>query len=418
MVAHVITSYAQFTEWAINMRESDEGGASSYLRFLAVHSPATTYKALFDASRSSALLDALPTGAQLSPTDQAAMKTIFKAVAEVAIKVELMQKRFNLERIGEDTGQPGGGQFEASTLDHMWDLFERVPPRELADSDFLEQITRLPNTAAASGVTGSNRVGLGYDPTKMADVEGPAPGTGPGPGAYTDAGDQMQGMNVFDTTLLHELGHVSDREHGWTRDGGPFDTNPDLGAWQNHGTDTDDLVELWCADATLNLSATVSAAEMPDVKEAYRYALDNHLTNVQAAFQALCTAGGGPAWGTAGDTWQPLSAKVSGHAVTRIVGLAQNKTQQPWQTPPPAAGGRIYHDTGYSWLNWVSYRADTRVGKLSWYAFRAKNDFFAEMFATYYATTPPGTAVNAWKPAIYQWFRQNVDAGYHTEATP
>ena len=57
-------------------------------------------------------------------------------------------------------------------------------------------------------------------------------------------------------------------------------------------------------------------------------------------------------------------------------------------------------------------------GKLSQYSFRNKSDFFAELYATYYVTTPPGTSVQGWNAGVYDWFKKNVDRGYGTKAGP
>jgi hypothetical protein len=94
-------------------------------------------------------------------------------------------------------------------------------------------------------------------------------------------------------------------------------------------------------------------------------------------------------------------------------------TNSPWNTPPPAVAGRIYHDTDYNY--WASYNSATRAGgKLSRYQFRDKRDFFAETYATYYETAPadPGRLVRAWNAKVYEWFRANVDRGQETQAPP
>ena len=91
----------------------------------------------------------------------------------------------------------------------------------------------------------------------------------------------------------------------------------------------------------------------------------------------------------------------------------------PWNNPPAAVAGRIYHDTDYNY--WASYNAATRAGgKLSRYQFRDKRDFFAELYATYYETAPadpdgsygPGTTRSTSR------CRENVDRGRETRATP
>ncbi len=154
----------------------------------------------------SEFLKALPTGTALPAADQAAIKALSLAVADEPGKSALMKKRFNFDRIKEDKKDPGAGLFEPAVLDHMWELFERLPPQDVADNDWLEDITRKTGGSTPNGQTGGNRVAVGY-----------ASGAGnPESGAFTDAGDVMRGLNMFDANLIHEMGHASDNEHGWT----------------------------------------------------------------------------------------------------------------------------------------------------------------------------------------------------------
>ena len=159
--------------------------------------------------------------------DRAALRLLFLAGTDVPMKIKMLNQRYNLDRSGEDTALAGAGNFETATLDRIWDLLERLPEEDLADNKWLEEFTRRTNPTApiAQGVTGDNRVAVGYDPAHLDD---------PDLGTYSAPGDQMHGTVIFDRAVLHEMGHASDRQYGWTADGGPFDTDPDLGAWANH----------------------------------------------------------------------------------------------------------------------------------------------------------------------------------------
>ena len=226
----------------------------------------------------------------------------------------------------------------------------------------------------------------------------------------------MRGLNMFDANLIHEMGHASDREHGWTNAGGPFDTEAALGQWEDHGTDTDDLVDTWMADPGLNFSSGLSSDDVDLCERAFKTALGLKTANVEIAFKVQAMLAG-YTYGDPDDPWAAAWARVQGHTMVQVVKMSQTAGgQAPWMTPPPAVGGRIYHDTGYDY--WASYLAVTRTGELSRYAFRDKADFFAELYATYYATTPAGTLVQGWNAGIYDWFTKNVDAGRGTTATP
>jgi hypothetical protein len=406
LMQQVFLANAGFTRWVLDFRGSDGGGALALLRYLAAHTPTITYAGLRASGMESAFLKALPTGTALPAADQAAIKALSLAVADEPGKSALMKKRFNFDAIKEDAEDPGAGTFEPLVLDHMWDLFELLPPRDVADNKWLEDITRKTGGAVPNGVTGSNRVGVGY---------GPGAGA-PESGAFTDPGDVMQGLSMFDANLVHEMGHASDREHGWTADGGPFDTEAALGQWEKFGSDADDLVDRWVADPGLNFAAGLKAEEVEMCVRAFKLVIGAKTASVEIGFRTLSLLEG-HVYGAGDDPWQPLWARVQGHQLVQVVSKAQNVPgQSPWITPPPAVGGRIYHDTGYGY--WASYLATARVGKLSQYSFRNKRDFFAELYATYYCSVPIGSRVQTWNAAIYDWFTKNVDAGRGTKATP
>ena len=412
-MAHVITTYGHFTTWVLDFRGGGVAGAPAFVRYLAAHSPLQTFMALKTAGRMNDVLDALPTGSSLATLDKLALKTICLALTDVPTKKLLLMKRFNLERIEPDKeaqyAPAAGTDFEAPVLDRIWELLELLPPADVADNKWLEAITRRSNPSGPDpqGVTPDNRVAIGYDPTQMGRLE---------TGSFTDPADAMRGTNMFDSNLIHEIAHASDAQYGWTKAGGPFDTNDDLGAWKDHRKDTDGLVDRWATDLNLATALPV-ATELADAILALKSAVSNKKTNAEDGFKALAAAGAGPAYGTAGDTWKPLWAKVSGHAIVQVCQMSQ-ASNSPWTTPPPAVNGRIYHDTDYNY--WASYKSATRAaGKLSFYQFRDKRDFFAETYATYYLTpADPGSLVKTWNNKVFEWFRDNVDRGRSTKATP
>ena len=413
-MAHIIGTYSSFTTWVLDFKGSDDAGAPGYVRYLAAHSPLQTFMALKTAGRMDDVIGALPTGSSLAARDKIAMRTIHHALTDVPTKKALLMKRYDLKRIGPDTdatyAPAAGTDFEAPVLDRIWDLLELLPPADVADNKWLDEITRRSNPDAPDpqGVTPDNRIAIGYDPTQMARPE---------TGTFTDPADPMRTTNMFDSTVIHEMGHASDAQYGWTKKGGPFDTNDDLGAWADHAQDTDALVDRWATDLSLPTTLPV-AAELADAVKALKSAMAGKKTNAEDGFKAMATAGGGPAYGTAGDKWQPLWTKISAHTIVQACQMSQS-TNNPWRTAPPDINGRTYHDTGYDY--WASYKTATRTGgKLSFYQFRDKRDFFAETYATYYLTAPadPGSLVKTWNNKVYEWFRDNVDRGHSAKPGP
>lgn len=399
---HVVRTYRGFLEWVV----ATPGEASAILRLVSTTAPAGFFGALRASGQQDRFIDALPRGSAMPPADRAALRLLFLSGTHVPMKIAMLNRRYNLRSTSEDTTYAGAGNFESATLDRIWDVLARVPEQDFADNDWLTTLTRRTNPTAPTpqGVTGSNRVTVGYDPSRLGDVES---------GAFTDPADQMRGTNLFDTTLLHEMAHASDRKYHWTRDGGPFDTNRDLGAWQNHGLDYSAIVDELAAGTSLAATFRI-ASELADVKRALTDAMSSKSTNAETGFRNLA----GATYGVGADRWKPLWLRVSAHPIVAAIQDGQ-AVRSPWNNPPAAVGNRIYHDTDYRY--WASYVSATRAGgKLSRYQFRAKEDFFAEIYATYYETAPanPGRLVAAWNVQVYQWFRDNVDRGQETRAAP
>ena len=141
------------------------------------------------------------------------------------------------------------------------------------------------------------------------------------------------------------------------------------------------------ADTSLATTFPI-AAELADVKTALVDVMTNKSTNAESGFQNQA----GAAYGVGADKWKPLWTRVSGHAIVPAVQDGQ-ASKSPWNNPPVAVSGRIYHDTDYNY--WASYASATRAGgTLSRYQFRDKRDFVAETYATYNETAPadPGEA--------------------------
>lgn len=397
----VVTTHAAFLDWVLSI----DGEAAALIRLVSTSSPATFMTALLAAGRAPAIVAALPRGSAMPVAERMALRLLFLGTTDVPTKILMLNQRFNLARTGEDTAHAGAGTFDAPTLDRIWDVLERLPEQDVAGNDWLEALTRRTNPSAPTtqGVTGSNRVAIGFDQTRLGDAE---------TGAFTDPADAMRGTNLFDTNLIHEMGHASDREHGWTRDGGPFDTEISLGAWANHHSDYSAIIDRLATDSSLATTFPI-ASELTDVKTALVAAMSAQTVNAEDGFRAQ--AGG--SYGTARDPWKPLWLRAAALPIVAVVQLGEGPA--PWNTPPPAIAGRIYHDTHYNY--WASYEAATRAGgKLSRYQFRDKRDFFAETYATYYETAPadPGRLVRGWSVQVYEWFRDHVDAGQETRVRP
>ncbi len=398
-MANIIQTHPYFVDWALEMP-----GAQMLLRYVANHTPATMAPAIKSANRLSNLVDALPVGSSLAPDDQQAMLTVCRNLPDIADKILLFQRRFNIQ-----VGSENGAVFDTLGLEQIWILLERLPPRLLADNAWLENLNRTGTAGTSNGVTGGNRVGVGYDQSNLGALD---------VGVFTDAGDVMANTNIFDAVVIHEMGHAADRQHGFSSASGPLATRDDLGAWQHYPNgsqaDCETLLDAMLAGNGLG-SLHLTADQTAKAREGFIATLSAKSADAEAQFQAKAAAAG-ETW-AAGNSWFDTWDKVKNHTIVNVLANG-HLSRRAWNTPPPAMGDRTFHQA-YS-HRWASYLTAFRAGqKLSRYQFRDRGEFFAETYATYYLTpNNPGQLVQAWNNTVYQWFTREVDAGFSTRVTP
>ena len=398
----VVQTHGAFLDWVL----ADSADVSGLLRIVSTNGPGSFFTALKTSGKQDRFIEALPKGSAMPPPDRIALRLLFLAGADVPMKIKMLNQRYNLDRTGEDTALAGAGTLEgADARPHVGRPRAHAGrgPRRKRVAEGADAADE-PHRPDAAGCYGQQPRRDRLRPcaprrSRQRRVQRPA--------------DQLRGTNLFDRALLHEMGHASDAQYKWTADGGPFDTDPDLGAWANHQLNYTAIVDRLATDTALGTAFPI-AAELADVKTALVDAMTNKSANAETGFQNQA----GATYGVGADKWKPLWTRVSAHAIVAAVqgGQASNS---PWNNPPPAVAGRIYHDTDYNY--WASYNFATRAGgKLSRYQFRDKRDFFAETYATYYLTAPadPGSLVRAWNNKVYEWFRASVDRGRETKAAP
>ena len=329
-MAHIIGTYSSFTTWVLDFKGSNDAGAPGYVRYLAAHSPLQTFMALKTAGRMDDVIGALPTGSSLAARDKIALRTIHHALTDVPTKKALLMKRYDLKRIGPDTdakyAPAAGTDFEAPVLDRIWDLLELLPPADVADNKWLDEITRRSNPDAPDpqGVTPDNRIAVGYDPTQMARPE---------TGTFTDPADPMPPRTCSTRRSSTRWATRATRSTAGRRRAARStptttsargQTTPRTPTRSSTGGRPTSACPPHCR----------SPAELADAVKALKSAMAGKKTNAEDGFKAMATAGGGPAYGTAGDKWQPLWTKISAHTIVQACQMSQS-TNNPWRTAPP-----------------------------------------------------------------------------------
>ncbi len=396
---------AAYVDWTL-----ERPGAQGLVRYLHLHSPAQTGPAAMEtAGRINQILAGLPTGSALAPDDRRALFELHKHL-QIANARKLFAKRFNVT-VGTQTG---GAAFEGQGLQRTWQLLDRLPESAIASNEWLEAINRRDNPSAPTpqgvvGAGGQSSLALGYGAANLGASD---------TGEFTDPGDVLRNQNLFDAVAIHEAGHVADRTGNFSGDDGPLATRNDLGAWRLYRNSSEAAAETLLDDmlALAPLPPALTAAQQTNAKAGFVKALRQQNQNAQQGFQDLGSAAGEP-W-AAGQSWFDLWQLVQGHALVAVL-QDGHLTNSTWNNPPASTllSGRYFHQA-YS-NRWSSYLAAVRGGqKLSRYQFRTRGEFFGEIYAVFYMSTPPGVTLRAWNRTVYDWFVRDVDRGHSTRVRP
>ena len=264
----------------------------------------------------------------------------------------------NKDTIGDDPNLIEPGQelriktgtfaWDHTSIKRTWLVCDMLPPADVATN---ANIIRTGNAGGAGGAAGGGEITMYWGTDQIGDQE---------VGSFTDADDPMRGLNVFDATMRHEIGHDVgengiDRPPGWVASYGWKE-------WDGAGA----IKRLF-----KNIFMPVHALNIPDatVKENVLTALSDPAKWNEEELEKKVDAVEGTDWDTVKN--EPLIVYI----LSRV---------ESWETID-AIGSDTHHAPYDSWDLWQAAPTTLYQKKVSTYAMRSSMEWFAEVYATYYA---------------------------------
>jgi hypothetical protein len=299
------------------------------------------------------------TGPSTDPAQSQRLWYYLLATTDVAEGVSLFKARF-----GVDLTVDNGATWDIESIKRTWLICDRTPG---ADVSATVRIIREGTTGEASGWAGDGlgQIGMTWGTNQIGATE---------VGAYTNDDDTMRGLNIFDAALRHEIGHNVGLSTGLDQAGGPVYAQF---GWDKHAS---------VAGFRTVLNAFLGAHDLPldfiaaAQRDATRTGIINALANCHNTYNAARFETAVNAYGTTiGQAG--LWAQISGSPfITYLLGRA---TIGAWNTQSDL-GGRSYH-VSYATEGFVSAPTARYSNLVSRYAMRSPEEWFAEVYATFYA---------------------------------
>ncbi|TCO54807.1 hypothetical protein [Actinocrispum wychmicini] len=394
-----LLSYGVF-DWAIT-----DADALGVFRIFVALQPAqqTALAQKLGSGFRSRLAGNLARSGTIGEAEHAALRTLFDATPDTEVETlkAWLHLRFRIE-FGTDTHRgETAEEWDGASLRRMYNVLQGLPAGAVEANPDLARIDRYKDAGLAGGYYGSDgRIAMGYgDLRALNAVVGPG---NPGGGGMGVVPVPLQGQNLFDGVVRHEVGHAVDRRLGLAAS--YCVGHASGGNWQAHG-DGGGL-----ASTLVTASAGAIAGLPPEQKTAVVEVLQSAITDrtpeqIQAHLQAL------PFWGSLPPATQ--TAILNDNAVQALqICFANKNPGDPWYNPSDTGGihiaGRVYQEAYPG--QWWSYDPVARSRKVSSYQFRAPGEWIAEAYNVYYTPPTKGVLLAAVDPATKAWFDVNVDA--------
>ena len=325
-------------------------------------------------------LQALPAGPITDATMQRKLYNYLLASEDGARSewATLFEKRF-----GYKLATDAGARWDKASAIRVWQIADLTPGAHVED---IVRFIRESEEGEASGWAGGGEIGMTWGTSEMGLTE---------IGAYTSDSDPMRGLNIFDATVRHEIGHIVGESAGYDQPGGFVYSQF---GWDTHTDFATLLEDTFLPQYPLVLSGVPNADRLRGQIVA---ALGGVTTFNESAYRAAVER-------VQPGLWRTIAAEpLIGFLVSRTRGGAWNS--------PSAIDGRSYH-VAYDWYGWCSAPTTAYSKKPSDYAMRSPMEWFAEAYATFYAEAdqpgrPLGRLLAARDPALSQRFLQTVHPG-------
>jgi hypothetical protein len=315
-------------------------------------------------------LRALPKG---PATDAQVQQQLYRQLLAAEDNAELrllFEKRF-----GQVLKERDGVAWTKSAVVQLWQVAETLPPAHLAAT---LEITRHDE--------GASFAGDGDITLTMSDPE-----HGVTNAHESDDQNPMLGLNVFNTTFRHELGHNVADKTGHDAEGG----------W---------MYQLgWKGEPkTMDLVRDVFIKVMPfeaSLSDAEKFALSDAIEECdETEFSQAALSEAMPA-----ELWE----KVRTEPLIRFLNARASDEGGRWASAPLPINGRLYHACLKGPDQWFSVPKALYDKRVSDYAMYSPMEYFAEAYATFYedADQPGGQVgglLKARDPKLEQQFRKKV----------
>ncbi len=387
---------------------------------------AANYSLVKAANKVPDVVNGLQPGYRMGARTMANLRQWFMLETGTLAPAQLMfEKRFDVTASGTGSFTHTGTTMVPWTIpamQQMWPVLERLPPVNV------EGNRRLINVLASTAGSGSAYYGhLINDPNYLSGdvvmggqnaLAGNRTDGAFGPSVYSangrGAGTAAINMNVFNSTLRHEIGHAVDRQLGIMDTWGSQDS---AGNWIHYSSAAEFVDAIIAAGGGLGTSsAPLHGYPAADVG-VYRQAMINAVTNNQG-FQVALLALKPTATVPPPDAG-PISAL---YRSTRFTGNGNG----PWYNPGNwrAQGGRNFQkaypgNMGSLYSFKDSVRASNGVTQYQW---RAPGEWFAEVYQVYYAEqetapdAPVGGILRSRDPSAAEMMTTIVDRGHSPQA--